>query len=248
MLNLRMDFLMLLPGGHRVVIEVDGKHHYATGDRADPTVYAATMRGDRELRFARLCGQEGKQAWAEYPDPSATVAEAAQEPRPVRPTSHIYSIAAGEGKSSRCLPLRNTTGVDRESQGAEIELVVVPSGVRTVITVSSAYAERTLVPAGANSCRGTVENAAATSGRVIQPFAVKCSTSCCRAVSGERSSTSSFTVAPSGVGHRRVPGRAVEGSTGLGRSPVHLYRSPMVRRVVTRSRGRRGGRFCHSAE
>jgi hypothetical protein len=44
---------MLLPGGHRIVIEVDGKHHYATGDRADPAVYARTMRGDRELRFAR---------------------------------------------------------------------------------------------------------------------------------------------------------------------------------------------------
>ncbi|MFG2041979.1 hypothetical protein [Dactylosporangium sp. NPDC048998] len=53
MRNLRMDFLMLLPGGHRIVLEVDGKHHYATGDRADPAVYAATMRGDRDLRFAR---------------------------------------------------------------------------------------------------------------------------------------------------------------------------------------------------
>jgi hypothetical protein len=53
MLNLRMDFLMLLPGGHRIVLEVDGKHHYATGRLADPSVYAATMRGDRELKLAR---------------------------------------------------------------------------------------------------------------------------------------------------------------------------------------------------
>jgi AbiJ N-terminal domain 3 len=53
MLNLRMDFLMLLPGGHRVVLEVDGVHHYASGTVADPSVYAATMRGDRELKLAR---------------------------------------------------------------------------------------------------------------------------------------------------------------------------------------------------
>jgi hypothetical protein len=53
MLNLSMDFLMLLPGGHRIVLEVDGRHHYATGRLADPSVYAATMRGDRDLRLAR---------------------------------------------------------------------------------------------------------------------------------------------------------------------------------------------------
>jgi hypothetical protein len=32
---------------------VDGKHHYTTGRLADPSVYAATMRGDRELKLAR---------------------------------------------------------------------------------------------------------------------------------------------------------------------------------------------------
>ncbi len=53
MLNLRMDFLMLLPLGHRIVLEVDGKQHYAIGDRADPSVYAATMRASRELALAR---------------------------------------------------------------------------------------------------------------------------------------------------------------------------------------------------
>jgi hypothetical protein len=53
MMNLRMDFLMLVPGGHRIVLEVDGKHHYATGTLADPSVYAATMRGDRDLKLAR---------------------------------------------------------------------------------------------------------------------------------------------------------------------------------------------------
>lgn len=47
-----MDFLLLLPRGRRVVIEVDGKHHYAVGDRADPATYAATMRADRDLKLA----------------------------------------------------------------------------------------------------------------------------------------------------------------------------------------------------
>ena len=48
-----MDFLLLLPGSVRVVIEVDGKHHYASEDgRANFQKYAETMRADRELRLA----------------------------------------------------------------------------------------------------------------------------------------------------------------------------------------------------
>jgi len=52
LLNLRMDFLLLLPRGRRVVLEVDGTHHYATEGRADPIVYAKTVRGDRDLTLS----------------------------------------------------------------------------------------------------------------------------------------------------------------------------------------------------
>ncbi|WP_157442256.1 AbiJ-related protein [Actinoalloteichus fjordicus] len=52
LLRFRMDFLLLLPYGRRVVLEVDGKHHYATKERAAPDVYARTMRGDRELKLS----------------------------------------------------------------------------------------------------------------------------------------------------------------------------------------------------
>ncbi len=48
----RMDFLLLLPGGRRVVAEVDGKQHYAEGERASPTRYATMVAADRELRLA----------------------------------------------------------------------------------------------------------------------------------------------------------------------------------------------------
>jgi very-short-patch-repair endonuclease len=48
----RMDFLMLLPDGGRVVIEVDGKQHYADGDRASPQRYADMVAEDRRLRLA----------------------------------------------------------------------------------------------------------------------------------------------------------------------------------------------------
>ena len=49
----RMDFLMLLPGRHRVVIELDGRHHYATADgTASPPLYAEMMVEDRRLRLA----------------------------------------------------------------------------------------------------------------------------------------------------------------------------------------------------
>jgi very-short-patch-repair endonuclease len=53
LLRFRMDFLLLLPQGVRVVIEVDGKHHYAdlTGS-ADVQRYAQMVRADRELKLA----------------------------------------------------------------------------------------------------------------------------------------------------------------------------------------------------
>ncbi|MFJ9034452.1 hypothetical protein ACIRQP_39620 [Streptomyces sp. NPDC102274] len=51
--NLRMDFLMLLSGNRRVVLEVDGMQHYTrdAGSKPDSAKYAATMAGDRDLKF-----------------------------------------------------------------------------------------------------------------------------------------------------------------------------------------------------
>jgi hypothetical protein len=60
----RMDFLMLLPGRRRVVLEIDGKQHYARDDgTADPQRYAEMVSADRELQLAgyevyRFGGQE----------------------------------------------------------------------------------------------------------------------------------------------------------------------------------------------
>ncbi|MGH0224559.1 hypothetical protein NKZ03_00245 [Sinorhizobium meliloti] len=48
----RMDFLLLLPGRQRVVIEVDGKHHFSENDRPSLKVYADMVSADRELRLA----------------------------------------------------------------------------------------------------------------------------------------------------------------------------------------------------
>lgn len=48
----RMDFLMLLPGGQRLVLEVDGKHHFSENDLPSLKVYADMMSADRELRLA----------------------------------------------------------------------------------------------------------------------------------------------------------------------------------------------------
>lgn len=52
MVTQRMDFLLLLAGRRRVVLEVDGAQHYSDGRQASPTRYAALARGDRELRLA----------------------------------------------------------------------------------------------------------------------------------------------------------------------------------------------------
>lgn len=53
LVRFRMDFLLLLPQGARVVLEVDGKHHYAdsTGS-ADVQRYAQMVKADRELKLA----------------------------------------------------------------------------------------------------------------------------------------------------------------------------------------------------
>lgn len=52
LLRQRMDFLLLLPAGHRIVIEVDGKQHYSDGDRASPRLYAEMVAADRDLKLA----------------------------------------------------------------------------------------------------------------------------------------------------------------------------------------------------
>ena len=51
LLRQRMDFLLLLRCGRRVVIEVDGKHHYAIGDRADTRRYSEMVSGDRQMKL-----------------------------------------------------------------------------------------------------------------------------------------------------------------------------------------------------
>lgn len=47
----RMDFLLLFPDRSRVVIEIDGRQHYAAGEKADPGRYAEMVREDRALRL-----------------------------------------------------------------------------------------------------------------------------------------------------------------------------------------------------
>ena len=49
----RMDFLLLFPRRERVVIEVDGRQHYADDDgRASPRRYSVMVKEDRSLRLA----------------------------------------------------------------------------------------------------------------------------------------------------------------------------------------------------
>ncbi len=48
----RMDFLLLFGDGNRIVIEVDGKQHYAVGETASPCRYAEMAAEDRRLKLA----------------------------------------------------------------------------------------------------------------------------------------------------------------------------------------------------
>jgi very-short-patch-repair endonuclease len=53
LLRFRMDFLLLLPHGQRVVLEVDGSQHFTgPGGRPDAAKYADSMRGDRDLKLS----------------------------------------------------------------------------------------------------------------------------------------------------------------------------------------------------
>jgi very-short-patch-repair endonuclease len=47
----RMDFLLLLPHKARVVIEVDGQHHFSEDDKPSLRTYAKMVKADRELRL-----------------------------------------------------------------------------------------------------------------------------------------------------------------------------------------------------
>ncbi|MFI6607973.1 DUF559 domain-containing protein [Streptomyces sp. NPDC050507] len=53
LLRSRMDFLLMLPHGQRIVLEVDGSQHYTRdrGQRPDSAKYAETMAGDRDLKL-----------------------------------------------------------------------------------------------------------------------------------------------------------------------------------------------------
>lgn len=47
----RMDFLMLLPNGVRIVIEIDGKQHYSEKNIAAPELYAEMASDTRDLQL-----------------------------------------------------------------------------------------------------------------------------------------------------------------------------------------------------
>lgn len=51
----KMDFLMVISHRNRVVIEIDGKQHYADGDRASPKLYSEMVKAHREMS---LCGYD----------------------------------------------------------------------------------------------------------------------------------------------------------------------------------------------
>jgi hypothetical protein len=45
----KMDYLMIFSHRDRVVIEIDGKQHYADGDKASPKLYSDMVRAHREM-------------------------------------------------------------------------------------------------------------------------------------------------------------------------------------------------------
>ncbi|SDB74335.1 AbiJ-related protein [Belnapia rosea] len=52
LLRQRMDFLLLLPNRHRVVLKVDGTQHFSKNGKPSIETYAAMVAADRELRLS----------------------------------------------------------------------------------------------------------------------------------------------------------------------------------------------------
>lgn len=48
----RMDFLLLMPGRVRIVLEVDGQQHYSRDGKPSPRLYSEMVAEDRKLRLA----------------------------------------------------------------------------------------------------------------------------------------------------------------------------------------------------
>lgn len=48
----RMDFLLLLPNNQRIVIEVDGQHHFSHDGKPSLSQYGAMVSADRDLRLS----------------------------------------------------------------------------------------------------------------------------------------------------------------------------------------------------
>jgi very-short-patch-repair endonuclease len=51
LLRQRMDFLLLLSNNKRIVIEIDGIHHYTENEKASPKVYSKMVAADRDLKL-----------------------------------------------------------------------------------------------------------------------------------------------------------------------------------------------------
>ena len=80
-----MDFLLLLSDRVRVVLEIDGKHHYADGEIASPKRYSEMAEADRDLQLAgyevyRFGGHELLQEDAEQSARRTTTAAVLQTP------------------------------------------------------------------------------------------------------------------------------------------------------------------------
>jgi hypothetical protein len=83
----RMDFLLMLDQGTRIVLEVDGRHHYAVQDSTDRDLYIANAKRYAEMatedRRLKLAGYEvyrfGGQEFMDVDPLSWTVGPNAQQ-------------------------------------------------------------------------------------------------------------------------------------------------------------------------
>ena len=131
---------MLLPNHQRVVIEVDGAHHFSRDGKPSPAVYADMVSADRDLR---LSGYEIYRFGA-----NELVGDGAPDVILNASSSSTKCSVDREGESAtgRCLVL-----VDRGSTGAEwpaVPLSLYATARRLVVALAAGVAHRSMMAHG----------------------------------------------------------------------------------------------------
>lgn len=124
-----MDFLVLLPHGKNIVIEIDGKLHYSENERASLRLYAKMVAEDRQLN---LTGYKlyrfGGYKFLKAEEAQQTVKDFFKD------LSKLYPISYGSNPTA---PLQRTQGRCKDAESGESRMLSLRIPGRTMFAPKS---------------------------------------------------------------------------------------------------------------